>query len=72
VELRWTWQLKFWARIVIAVAVVLWPLIEPKQFFGLTSGLGYSINTIAVKLWLNSRERQSQTERMAARSGVQL
>jgi hypothetical protein len=33
---------------------------------------GLFINTIAVELWLNSRKRQSQTERMAARSGVQL
>jgi hypothetical protein len=46
--------------------------LEPKQFFGLAFWIGFSINTIAVELWLNSRDRQSQTERMAARSDVQL
>jgi Predicted membrane protein (DUF2306) len=46
--------------------------LELKQFFGLAFWIGFSINTIAVELWLSSRERQSQTERMAARSGVQL
>jgi hypothetical protein len=43
--------------------------LELKQFFGLAFWIGFSINTIAVELWLNSK---SHTERMAARSEVQL
>ncbi len=46
--------------------------LEPRQFFGIAFWIGFSINTIAVELWLHSRERQSQTERMAVRSGMQL
>ena len=36
------------------------------QFFGIAFWIGFSINTIAVELWLHSRGRQAQTERMAA------
>jgi hypothetical protein len=61
----------FWISIVIAVAMILPRLIEPKQFFGLAFWIGFSISTTAAGLWLNSRKRQSQTERMAACSGVQ-
>jgi hypothetical protein len=43
--------------------------LELKQFFDLAFWIGFSINTIAVELWLNSK---SHTERMAARSEVQL
>ena len=43
--------------------------LELKQFFGLAFWIGFSINTIAVELWLNSK---SHTKRMAARSEIQL
>jgi len=46
--------------------------LEPRQFFGIAFWIGFSINTIAVELWLHSRGRQSQTERMAVRSEMQL
>jgi len=46
--------------------------LEPRQFFGIAFWIGFSINTIAVELWLRSRERQSQTERMAAHSARSL
>jgi hypothetical protein len=42
--------------------------LEPRQFFGIAFWIGFSINTIAVELWLYSRRPQSQTERMAAHS----
>jgi hypothetical protein len=42
--------------------------LEPAQFFGIAFWIGFSINTIAVELWLYSRRPQSQTERMAAHS----
>jgi hypothetical protein len=42
--------------------------LEPRQFFGIAFWIGFSINTIAVELWLHSRRPQSQTERMAALS----
>jgi hypothetical protein len=46
--------------------------LEPRQFFGIAFWIGFSINTIAVELWLHSKRRQSQTERMAAHSGIAL
>jgi hypothetical protein len=39
--------------------------LEPKQFFGIAFWIGFSINTIAVELWLGSRKRQPQIERLA-------
>jgi hypothetical protein len=39
--------------------------LEPKQFFGIAFWIGFSINTIAVELWLTSRKRQPQIERLA-------
>jgi len=48
-----------------------WTHLEPRQFFGIAFWIGFSINTIAVELWLHSR-RQSQTESMAVRSEMQL
>ncbi len=48
-----------------------WTHLEPRQFFGIAFWIGFSINTIAVELWLHSRERQSQAEGMAVRSGTQ-
>jgi hypothetical protein len=41
--------------------------LEPRQFFGIAFWIGFSINTIAVELWLHSREHRSQTERMTLR-----
>jgi hypothetical protein len=49
-----------------------WTHLEPKQFFGIAFWIGFSINTIAVELWLNSRGRQSQRERMALHTATQL
>lgn len=46
--------------------------LEPKQFFGIAFWVGFSINTIAVELWLYFRGRQAQAERMAAHSGMSL
>jgi uncharacterized membrane protein YsdA (DUF1294 family) len=31
--------------------------LEPKQFFGIAFWIGFSINTVAVELWLRSRSR---------------
>jgi hypothetical protein len=56
----------------IFFATSRWTHLEPRQFFGIAFWIGFSINTIAVELWLHSRERQSQVERMAGRSGMQL
>ncbi len=42
--------------------------LEPKQFFGIAFWIGFSINTIAVELWLSFRERQPQIERRAVHS----
>jgi hypothetical protein len=49
-----------------------WTHLEPQQFFGIAFWIGFSINTIAVELWLHSRGRQSQTERMAVCSATHL
>jgi hypothetical protein len=46
--------------------------LEPRQFFGIAFWIGFSINTIAVELWLHFKARQSQTERIAAHSGMSL
>jgi hypothetical protein len=56
----------------IFFATSRWTHLEPRQFFGIAFWIGFSINTIAVELWLHSRGRQSQPERMAVRSGMQL
>jgi hypothetical protein len=55
----------------IFFATSRWTHLEPQQFFGIAFWIGFSINTIAVELWLHSRGRQSQTERMAVRSAMQ-
>lgn len=39
--------------------------LEPKQFFGIAFWIGFSINTLVVELWLRSRARQPQIERLA-------
>jgi len=56
----------------IFFATSRWTHLEPRQFFGIAFWIGFSINTIAVELWLHSRERQSKAERTAMRSGMQL
>jgi hypothetical protein len=55
----------------IFFATSRWTHLEPRQFFGIAFWIGFSINTIAVELWLRSRERQSQMQRTAVRSGMQ-
>src|SRR5580704_5339387 len=47
-----------------------WTHLEPQQFFGIAFWIGFSINTIAVELWLRARGRQSRMERMALRSAT--
>jgi Predicted membrane protein (DUF2306) len=44
--------------------------LEPWQFFGIAFWIGFSINTIAVELWLHSRGRPSLMERMVVRSAT--
>ena len=46
--------------------------LEPSQFFGIAFWIGFSINAIAVELWLHFRAHQSRTERIAAHSGLSL
>jgi len=53
-------------------AISHWTHLEPRQFFGIAFWIGFSINTIAVELWLRSRGRQPHIERMAAHTGTQL
>jgi hypothetical protein len=40
--------------------------LEPGRFFGIAFWIGFSINTVAVGLWLRSRRGQSFVERWAA------
>jgi hypothetical protein len=42
-----------------------WTHLEPGQFFGIAFWIGFSINTLAVELWLRSRGRQSQMKKAA-------
>jgi hypothetical protein len=37
--------------------------LEPRQFFGIAFWIGFSINTIAVELWVRSRNYQTQSAR---------
>src|SRR5260370_36297496 len=53
-------------------ATSAWTHLEPRQFFGIAFWIGFSINTIAVELWLHSSGCQAQTERMAVHSGMSL
>jgi hypothetical protein len=39
--------------------------LEPRQFFGVAFWIGFSVNTIAVELWLHSRNYQTQSARIA-------
>ncbi|MGI8772054.1 MAG: DUF2306 domain-containing protein [Acidobacteriaceae bacterium] len=34
--------------------------LQPRQFFGVAFWIGFSINTLAIELWLRSRQGQSQ------------
>ena len=56
----------------IFFATSRWTHLEPRQFFGIAFWIGFSVNTIAVEVWLRSRERQPQAERMVVPSGMQL
>jgi Predicted membrane protein (DUF2306) len=44
--------------------------LTPKEFFGIAFWIGFSINTVAVELWLRSQGGRSQIERMAIRSAA--
>jgi hypothetical protein len=46
--------------------------LEPRQFFGIAFWIGFSINTIAVELWLHAKGRQSRMDRATVRSATQL
>jgi hypothetical protein len=39
--------------------------LTPRQFFGIAFWIGFSINTIAIELWIRSRKHSFQIERMA-------
>jgi hypothetical protein len=39
--------------------------LEPRQFFGIAFWIGFSINTIAIELWLRSSGRGAAGVRMA-------
>jgi hypothetical protein len=49
-------------RPVMGVFFATSPLthLEPRQFFGIAFWIGFSINTVAVELWLRSRSGQSR------------
>jgi Predicted membrane protein (DUF2306) len=40
--------------------------LQPKQFFGIAFWIGFSINTIAVELWLRSRRDRNRQSRHAS------
>jgi Predicted membrane protein (DUF2306) len=46
--------------------------LEPRQFFGIAFWIGFSINTIAVELWLHAGGRQSRMDTMTVRSAARL
>ena len=46
--------------------------LEPRQFFGIAFWIGFSINTIAVELWLHAKGRQPRIDTMTVRSTPQL
>jgi hypothetical protein len=43
--------------------------LEPRQFFGIAFWIGFSINTIAIELWLRSRGDRVPVARVAMHSG---
>ena len=44
--------------------------LEPRQFFGIAFWIGFSINTVAVELWIRSRNGQAQLEGGVAQSSL--
>lgn len=40
--------------------------LEPRQFFGIAFWIGFSINTIAVELWLHSKNYQLQSAKITS------
>jgi hypothetical protein len=44
--------------------------LEPRQFFGIAFWIGFSINTIAVELWLHSRKPKSLLETIPSHPGM--
>ena len=42
--------------------------LKPQQFFGIAFWIGFSINTLAIELWLRSGKHSPQFERTAAHS----
>jgi len=56
----------------IFFATSRWTHLEPRQFFGIAFWIGFSINTVAVELWLHSKERRSQAQGTAIRPRMQL
>jgi hypothetical protein len=44
--------------------------LEPRQFFGIAFWIGFSVNTIAVELWLRSCQGQSQIASLSGRGGL--
>jgi hypothetical protein len=44
--------------------------LQPHQFFGLAFWIGFSINTVAVELWLRSRSYLAMHARLAMNSGA--
>src|SRR5580704_1101642 len=44
--------------------------LAPRQFFGIAFWIGFSINTLVVELWLRSRGRTSQKEKLRNRSTI--
>jgi hypothetical protein len=43
--------------------------LEPRQFFGIAFWIGFSINTIAIELWLRSRGHRAAVARLAMHPG---
>lgn len=43
--------------------------LTPREFFGIAFWIGFSINTIAIELWLRSKRAPFQIESVVARSG---
>jgi hypothetical protein len=44
--------------------------LQPSQFFGLAFWIGFSINTVAIELWLRSRGYPAVNARLAMRPGA--
>ena len=42
--------------------------LSPQQFFGIAFLIGFTVNTLIIEVWLQSREGKSQIERIAIRT----